>query len=102
MQNKNIIIQKDRRIAGLFLIQTKSKPLILLFFLVTIDILYRINIKTSLYFSCMAMTTTERDFVRTITRCWSRETAMDPHNRSEQNPSYSQCLATALVARDEL
>lgn len=48
------------------------------------------------------MTTLERDFIRTIEKCWSRETAMDPQNRSQQNPSYSQCLATALIARDEL
>lgn len=48
------------------------------------------------------MTTSENDFIRTIEKCWSRETAMDPKNRSEQNPSYSQCLATALLARDEL
>lgn len=53
-------------------------------------------------FFCTTMTTSENDFIRTIEKCWSRETAMDPKNRSEQNPSYSQCLATALLARDEL
>lgn len=41
-------------------------------------------------------------FKHIITKCRNKETAMDPNKRSKNNPSYSQCLVTALVARDEL
>ncbi len=42
------------------------------------------------------------DFWHILKTCRSKETAMDSESRSEEHPSYSQCFATALVARDEL
>ena len=42
------------------------------------------------------------DFTQTIKKCWSRETSGDQKKRSETNPSYRQCLVTALLANDIL
>jgi hypothetical protein len=42
------------------------------------------------------------DFTRTVKKCWSRETSGDPEYRSEENPSYRQCLVTALLANEVL
>ena len=42
------------------------------------------------------------DFARVLPKCRSKETSWDPANRSDKNPSYRQCLATALLANEVL
>ena len=42
------------------------------------------------------------DFTKAIKKCRSRETSADPENRSDKNPSYRQCLVTALLANEFL
>jgi len=42
------------------------------------------------------------DFKQIIRKCRSKETSGDPEKRSDKNPSYRQCLVTALLANDFL
>lgn len=48
------------------------------------------------------MNISERDFTRALKNSWSRETSGDPEHRSDTNPSYRQCLITALLANEFL
>lgn len=48
------------------------------------------------------MNISERDFTRALKKSWSRETSGDPEHWSEKNPSYRQCLYTALLANEFL
>ncbi len=42
------------------------------------------------------------NFPSIIKKCRSKETSSDPEHRSQDNSSYRQCLATALLASDFL
>jgi len=59
-------------------------------------------IKLLLYFAENPMKLSVDDFRQTIKKCRSRETSGDSENRSEKNPSYRQCLVTALLANEFL
>jgi hypothetical protein len=43
-----------------------------------------------------------QQFSKTIRTCRSPETSGDPERRSDKNPSYRQCQATALLAHEIL
>jgi len=43
-----------------------------------------------------------KDFEQIIPKCRSKETSADPEGRSDLNPSYRQCLITALLANEFL
>lgn len=48
------------------------------------------------------MPISKKDFGQIVGSCWSKETALDPANRSQQDPSYSHDLLTALLANEML
>ena len=41
-------------------------------------------------------------FEKTVRNCRSKESSGDPESRSDTNPAYRQCLATALLAQEFL
>ena len=41
-------------------------------------------------------------FTEAIKKSWHRESSGDPELRSDENPSYRQCLVTALLANEFL
>lgn len=41
-------------------------------------------------------------FEQLLPKCRSRETTAEPEGRSDNNPSYRQCLVTALLANEFL
>ena len=41
-------------------------------------------------------------FEKTVRNCRSKESSGDPESRSDSNPSYRQCLVTALLAHEIL
>lgn len=43
-----------------------------------------------------------QNFEQTIKACRCKETSGDPEKRSDNNPSYRQCLFTALLANELL
>lgn len=48
------------------------------------------------------MKISKNDFGQIVGHCWSKETALDPTKRSQQDPSYSHDLLTALLANEIL
>jgi len=41
-------------------------------------------------------------FEKTVRNCRSKESSGSPESRSDSNPSYRQCLVTALLAHEIL
>ena len=54
------------------------------------------------FISPMLMDILLYDFECTLRKCRCKETSGDPEKRSDKNPSYRQCLFTALLANEVL